>query len=146
MAPPALEDGATTTVLGDWYATVLRWRPQVALFVNEDTLLPVLMPLAPSRTMIGRFPGALADVLVAHGMHQDFIDAECAEMTNYAVAPTRSRSVVGTMNDFTVLAGVWRPGELLGLSVRLAQAPCSPLYQRHITPQDELRALIADRR
>ena len=38
-----------TTTLGDWYATVMSWRPQVALFVNEATRLPVLVPLAPGK-------------------------------------------------------------------------------------------------
>jgi len=32
----------STGFLGPWYATALFWRPQVALFVNERTLLPVL--------------------------------------------------------------------------------------------------------
>jgi hypothetical protein len=36
-------------MLGQWYATAVFWKPQVALFVNESTLLPVLMPLAPQR-------------------------------------------------------------------------------------------------
>ena len=31
----------STTLLGDWYATVLPWRPrQLILLVNEQTLLP----------------------------------------------------------------------------------------------------------
>ena len=30
-----------TTVLGNWYATALFWKPQIALLVNERTLLPV---------------------------------------------------------------------------------------------------------
>lgn len=41
-------DDRSDTLLGNWYATVLFWRPQVALLVNEKTLLPVLMPLAPA--------------------------------------------------------------------------------------------------
>ncbi len=45
VAPPV--DG--TTLLGPWYATAARWRPQTALFVNEATLLPVFLPLAPVR-------------------------------------------------------------------------------------------------
>lgn len=32
-------------------ATALFWKPQVALLVNEPTLLPVLMPLAPAATL-----------------------------------------------------------------------------------------------
>jgi hypothetical protein len=38
-----------TTALGNWYATALFWKPQLALLVNERTLLPVLMPLRPLR-------------------------------------------------------------------------------------------------
>ena len=40
-----------TTLLGPWYATMARWRPQTALFVNEATLLPVFLPLAPARSV-----------------------------------------------------------------------------------------------
>ena len=46
---------ASTTALGDWYATILFWRPQVALFVNERTLLPVLMPFGPGASTLERF-------------------------------------------------------------------------------------------
>ncbi|NBW46191.1 MAG: hypothetical protein EBR45_11645 [Betaproteobacteria bacterium] len=37
-----------STHLGNWYATALLWKPQMALMVNERTLLPVLLPLAPA--------------------------------------------------------------------------------------------------
>ena len=43
IAPP----GDTDTVLGNWYATALFWKPQVALLVSERTLLPVLMGRVP---------------------------------------------------------------------------------------------------
>jgi hypothetical protein len=49
IGPPNLGEGEEpTTLLGQWYATAVFWKPQVALFVNEPTLLPVLMPLAPA--------------------------------------------------------------------------------------------------
>jgi hypothetical protein len=35
--PTASPGDPSTTALGSWYATVLPWRPQVALFVNEMT-------------------------------------------------------------------------------------------------------------
>jgi hypothetical protein len=63
LAPPEPSD----TLLGNWYATVLFWKPQVALLVSENTLLPVLMPLAPAATLARRFPTQLALVLKAHG-------------------------------------------------------------------------------
>ena len=53
---PAVTPGeASTTVLGAWYATVLRWRRPAALLVDELTLLPLVMPLTPARTLLPRF-------------------------------------------------------------------------------------------
>jgi hypothetical protein len=48
IKPEIVAPGQSDTALGNWYATVLFWKPQVALLVSERTLLPVLMPLAPS--------------------------------------------------------------------------------------------------
>ena len=77
---PAVTHGETsTTVLGAWYATVLRWRRPAALLVNELTLLPLLMPLAPARTLLTRFPDALADLLSAHRVPAQLIEAERAQ-------------------------------------------------------------------
>ena len=69
----------SSSTLGDCCATVLAWRPQVALFVNETTLLPVLFPFAPSKTVIERFPIHLAVVLDALGVDAWFIDREIAQ-------------------------------------------------------------------
>ena len=41
----------SSTSLGDWYANALFWRPQVALFVNAQTLFPVLVALAPASSV-----------------------------------------------------------------------------------------------
>jgi hypothetical protein len=62
----ALADDGGTTLLGPWYATVLFWRPRVALLVNESTLLPVLLPLAPVSTLTSRLAEQIATVLTAH--------------------------------------------------------------------------------
>ncbi|MDQ2874697.1 MAG: hypothetical protein M3Y33_07775 [Actinomycetota bacterium] len=148
LGPPAPDvEQASTTLLGDWYATVWFWRPQAALLVSEVTLLPVLMPLAPAVTFLQRLGPELAAVLVAHGAPAEFIDAELQEMERVRLAKTASRSVVGIMNEFTHLADAWRQDEpdMLALAVRLATTPCSPLYKRHISPDRELAALVADR-
>ncbi len=146
-AIPAQTSETSTTRLGDWYATAVFWRPQVCLFVNEPTLLPVLVPLAPTATLAERFPAALGDVLAAHNADAGFIAAELAEMGQLRLAKTSNRSVVGMMNEFTFLAeahlGTGTQPDLLGLSVRLAGTPCGPLYKRHISPDRELAALLA---
>ena len=135
----------SSTVLGDWYATVLPWRPQVALFVNESTLVPVLMLLAPARTVIARFPAALGKVLAVHGLDAGFIGEEIGRMSDVVLAPTRSRSVVGVMNEFAFLAGQRRDTDLVELSVRLAATPCGPLFRRQVSPDRELHAVAAER-
>ncbi|MFA1551793.1 DUF6933 domain-containing protein [Actinomadura chokoriensis] len=136
----------TTTALGPWYATALFWKPQVALFVNERTLLPVLMPLAPAATLLDRFPVHLAAVLTAHGADQEITDRELEQMSEHCLAKTANRSVIGVMNEFTHLADVHRSlasaPDLLDLSKRLAATPCSPLYARHGSPDRELAALL----
>jgi hypothetical protein len=87
-----------TTWLGSWYGTVLFWRPQLALLVNEQTLFPVLMPLAPAAGLLDRFPDALAETLERVGVERRFITAELAEMKEGQWAKTANRSVIGIMN------------------------------------------------
>ncbi len=135
-----------TTALGNWYATVLFWKPQVALFVNEPTLLPVLVPLAPAATVVDRFPEAAAAVFRAHNLNRSFIEHEIAEMAGHELAKTKNRSVIGIMNEFAYLGGVYRSGgthDLLALSLRLAETPCGPLYGSHVSPDRELAAVAA---
>lgn len=61
------EGEPSTTLLGEWYATALPWQPQqLILLVNERTLLPVLMPLAPSATVPSRIGPEIAGTLAAH--------------------------------------------------------------------------------
>ncbi len=140
-------DVASTTLLGDWYATALFWRPQVALFVDERTRLPVLIPLAPASTLLARFPDELATVLKAHDVPAAIVTTELDEMREHRLEPTASRSVVGSMNEFTFHADVSRGAgtspDLLELSLQLARMPCGPLYKRHVSPDRELAALVA---
>ncbi len=100
----------STTALGDWYATVLFWRPQLALFVNEATLLPLLVllvPLGPLATLLERFVPALGTLLSAHCASPAFVGAETKEMAECRVAKTTNRSVVGMINEFAFLAGAY---------------------------------------
>ena len=147
LGPITAETGQrSTTLLGDWYATVWFWRPQVALLVSETTLLPVLMPLAPAATLLQRFGPQLEAVLAAHRTPAEFIDAELQGMDQVRLARTASRSVVGIMNEFTYLARAYRGDtpapDLLALAVRLAATPCGPLYSKHVSPDRELAALV----
>jgi len=119
----------------------------MVLLVNERTLLPVLMPLAPAATLMGRFPESLRQTLWVHWSPAVFIEFESAAMSKGRYAKTANRSVVGIMNEFTFLAEVHRANrginDLNALAVKLSRTPCSPLYKRHTSPDRELAALIA---
>jgi hypothetical protein len=142
-----LADGdASTTLVGQWYATVLGWDPEVVLLVNEPTLIPVLMPLEPAAALTARIPSQLAAILSAHGAPAEVVDEELRRMGEWRVGPTANRSVVGIMNEFTVLADAWcddptRP-DLPALAMRLARTPCGPLRRGHGFPDRELAALL----
>jgi hypothetical protein len=147
IGPPTLRDGEqSTTLLGQWYGTALNWRPQVALLVNEPTLLPILMPLAPAATLPIRAARQIAAVLAAHATPDTVIDEELRQMRDYRIARTANRSVVGIMNEFSRLAEVYRDHDphpnLIGVAQRLATTPCSPLYGRNVSPDRELAAFL----
>lgn len=144
-----IRDGESTTLLGEWYATILPWRPrQLGLLISDRALLPVVMPLAPAATLLTRFPEHLADVLTALHVPTGIIENELAEMRTATVTTTTNRSRVGSLNEFAHLAQAHRQHhpdqhpDTLDLSLWLARVPCSPLYQRHISPDREMAALI----
>ena len=148
-APTATPDDRSTTTLGDWYATVLFWRPQVALFVNETTRLPLIVLLAPSATVVDRLLAEVEAAFRDHGLDATFVAAELAQMSEHRLAATASRSVVGSMNDFTHLAEAHRDSgttDLRELSRALATTPCGPLYGSHVSPDRELAARAAAHR
>ncbi len=156
IKPEISPGGQSDTVLGRWYATALFWKPQIALLVSERTLLPVLMPLAPATTLARRFPAQLALVLKEHGIAADFIAQEVWRMGNVHYAKTTNRSVVGFLNEFLRQAEFWLGAygyekgdddDLLAISAKLAETPCSPLYKGPVSPDKALHELVnAERR
>ena len=101
---PAVE---STTRLGDWYGNVLRigWS-QHLLFISERSRLPVVIPIREARDLTGMFPDAVCEVLAAVGVPAAAIADERARMSKVAFGPTRSRSLLGTMNDFAFMAQI----------------------------------------
>jgi hypothetical protein len=118
----------------------------MALVVNERTLLPVFLPLAPAATLAQRFPIALREVLRALDMPAEFIDSEISGMGEVVYAKTANRSVLGVMNEFVYLAEGYRDQDgsvdPVGLSLRLAGTPCGPLYKGAVFPDKAVRELI----
>ncbi len=137
-----------STALGNWYATALFWKPQAALFLNERTLLPVFLPLAPAANLADRFPDQLGRVMDALGIPIEFVLQEVGVMDKATFAKTASRSLLASMNALAHRSGWTRhyvedDDMLLTLSLDLAKMPCGPLFKRHISPNRELAALVS---
>ena len=145
--PSTARDGDRgTTLLGPWYAAVLFWRPRAALLVNEVTLLPVLLPLAPTATLTRRIAEQISTTLAVHQAPAAFVDQERQHMQTAQLGVTANRSVVGVMTEFARLAEIHHHDDpavdLVELAIRLAATPCSPLYSRNVSPDRELIATL----
>ena len=143
----AADERPSTTVLGNWYATVCsggrRW-----LFVNESTLLPVVIPMAPAATIVQRFVAGMPETFGDYGLDPRFVEAEVEQMAAHRLDKTICRSVLGVMNEFKLMADNYLRQaddvELQELALWLAQTPCGPLYTRQVSPDRELRAVAAE--
>jgi hypothetical protein len=126
--PPVEPDDASTTRLGDWYVALLRVGPRrYLLAVSERTRLPVLLPARDGRGLAAALSAAVSRVLLAIGVPETDVAAECAEMSAGSFGPTRSRSVLGTMNDYSIGARIRlreEPGTALDeVALWLAETP-----------------------
>jgi len=87
-------------LLGDWYAHVLNiggaW---YVLCLSERTLLPVIVP-ARKDSFPSAFPEALGLVLEHLAIDRADRERELSHCREVLYAPTRSRVVLGAMNDF----------------------------------------------
>lgn len=147
-APVATEGDTSTTLLGDWFATALFWKPQAVLVVNRRTLLPVFLPLAPAATLVDRIPDAIADALRAQGVPEGVIASELDAMGEVRVAPTDDRSTVGVMNEYAFHGETvvhLRPTSLDELSLTMSNLLIGPLMKKETGSSDrELAAVVAE--
>lgn len=127
-AAPDPEPAPPNTVLGDWYANLVRvGRTQVVLAVSERTLLPVVVPAKEGRTVARRVAEAVEPMLVSIGIPADAVIAERDAMRDVVIAKTASRRVLGSLNDLVFQLQVGRghfpDRTLLEHSLWLAQTP-----------------------
>jgi hypothetical protein len=137
------EPPKSTTRLGDWYANVLVIRRQhVVLAVSGVTLLPVLVPAAPYKTMIPRIAEAAGQILRALKIAEDKIAAEEEAMREAIMSTTNDRRVLGSMTDFAnMLEAYLDERSLTDVALHLAEAPCSPLGMN--SPREATLALFS---
>jgi hypothetical protein len=125
---------APTTLLWDWYANILFSRPQLILLLNERTFLPVVVPASALGSLGQRFIEGLGELLQAIGVPRNAIEMELRQMDPLAYAPTKSRSMLGSMQEFMFHVGqlAYRyPGpNVLKIALHLSEMRCAPIdYQ-----------------
>ena len=135
-----------TTALGNWYATAIFWRPQAAFLVNETTLFPVLLSLAPAASLAARFPEALESILKLLGVNAAVVASERWAMSEANFSKTANRSVLGVMNRLEFELDYLRDRvgqDLLDLSLCMSDHLVGPLRGTEFrTPQEKLMEIV----
>jgi hypothetical protein len=142
-SPDSGEPPKSTTRLGDWYANVLLvHRQHLVLAVSGVTLLPVLVPAAPYKTMIPRIAEAVGQILRALKISEAKVVAEEDAMREAIMTTTNNRRVLGSMNDFANMLDAYLDDRsLTEVALHLAESPCSPLGMNN--PREATLALFS---
>jgi hypothetical protein len=112
--------------------------------VSEHARLPVLVPARDVKRLGEHLADALAPVLLALGVPALAVRHELTEMREVVIAPTNSRSVLGSLNDFAH-AVKWRLSEepdadLIAVALWLSETPILALGGQ--SPDQLTRALL----
>ncbi len=143
---PDPEAAASTTLLGDWYANLLNaGRSRWVLCVSERALLPAIVP-ARKATFPESLSSSLRAVLAGIGIPSAEVEREIGEMAQIGIDRTRSRQVLGVMNDFAFAAELFLRDDIAPIEValRVAQTPSKPLGYE--SPERTVRSLFASHR
>ena len=97
--PAKAETVPPTTVLGDWYANLIFARPQqLALCINERSLLVVILPARGFKSVAPRFGAQVGSLLVRIGVPAAAVAAEEQAMQEFRFGPTANRWVLRCLN------------------------------------------------
>ncbi len=140
-ADPTVPESEPTTTLGNWYANPLNvGRLRLVLCTSDKSLLSALVPARGPAALPDRLREAVGRLLPRLGIEHSDVQRELREMAWHQVGRTRSRQVLGSMNDFAFLADAYIRDEgghesganidLDQIALTLARAPCRPIeYQ-----------------
>ena len=137
----------TTTILGDWYARpVAIGHQRLILLISEHSRLPVIMRARDVKHLARNFPEALARVLLGLGIEMSGAEREVEATREAVIAKTDSRSLLGTLSDFSFMLQ-WqlpdRPNlDLVQAALELSHTPVRPLGRAGF-PDRVTRELLA---
>ncbi len=145
--PDDTDQTETTTVLGDWYVNTLNvGRLRLLLCTSERSLLTAIIPAAPLGAFPERLEHAVTRILAGLSIAPLAIARERRAMRWHRFGRTRSRHVLGSMNDFAFLAEEYIRNDgpnfdLERVAGMLNRAPCRPIQYQ--SPDRLVPALFA---
>jgi hypothetical protein len=100
-----MPDMKSTTKLGDCYGNIIRMgNRHVLMFISERSHLPIMIPVREANRLRSSFPDAVCQMLGAVGVPGETIERERQEMSEITFGRTRSRSLLRSLNDFSMMA------------------------------------------
>jgi hypothetical protein len=141
---------AGTSRLGNWYVNLIEWDgPDFYLFTSERSLLSVVVP-ADQENILHEFVRRVTNLLSMIGVPNETIEVEYEHFRDMAVATTRSRSVLGSMNDiaWSVMVRLEKgphPVSLSMLELELSEIPMSAIAKKKSDldyPKDVAREIM----
>jgi hypothetical protein len=134
------EFGASTNILGDWYANLLYiGSNQYVFYTNAASLLCVVSPAQlVKHRLLQNLREGLGTLLLDIGIPDAQILTELEAMNEYQIGPTDSRSVLGCMNELALSFRYEIQNnpliDLRDANLKLSQMICGPIndypYQR----------------
>ncbi len=98
--PAKVDTEPPTTVLGDWYSNLIIARPQqLALCMNERSLLVAILPARDFKNVAPRFRAQVVSLLTRIGVPAAAVAAEEKAMQEFGFGPTANRKVLGCLNQ-----------------------------------------------
>lgn len=143
---PEPEDVEPTSALGDWYGNLI-FMPQswpLILISNERTMLSVL--LRHDANVLAEFKQRVIALLRRLELPTEAIEREAFHLQQIRIGKTKSRRVLGSMNDATVMTEAIRfessrgPATLEKVEDRLAENLYTML--KYTPPTDMVRELL----
>lgn len=138
-----------TNVLGNWYVNLIYiGRAQMVIATSERSLLTVLLPSSDLRnSLVMNLVDTTYLLLQEIGIDADSAAREAGAMQPARIARTESRSVLASMNDFSLaLDWYWHDGlEPMDIMRRFAATPKSALKSQGGpigNPAEVTRALL----
>ena len=139
------ETTPATNVLGDWYANLVYARPQqLALCMNERSLLVVVLPARDFKNVAPRFRAQVVSLLARIGVPAPAIAAEEEAMQEFRFGPTANRKVLGCLNEAAMILSYELENPRFSSIAELEDHLCGNIYSsnNYQRPRDLAKELF----